>query len=305
MIPDTEFREAGDFPSATHEELDTAPRSVLAEDVYRLGEVELRLVPDAPVFMDGGAMFGVIPKTLWIKHKIPDRQNRVPVASNCLLVQGPAGTALVEGGVGDKYTDKQKQIFGLDDLGRLRRGLKAAAVEPEDVDHVFLTHLHFDHCGAVTTYDGSRLRPTFPRARHFVQRQEYETLLNPDPRSRPSYIPDNLEAVREAGLLELVEGDSEPVPGFELRLTPGHTAGHQVVLVHSAGNTAAFMGDLVPYASHIRTNWIAGTDVAPLETMKTKEKFLAEVREKDYLVVLYHEHLAPVGRLGAEGLLPV
>jgi glyoxylase-like metal-dependent hydrolase (beta-lactamase superfamily II) len=299
------MQSAGGFPSATHAELDIAPHSVLAEGSYRLGEVELRLVPDAPVFMDGGAMFGVIPKTLWIKHKIPDAENRVPVATNCLLVQGPQGTALVEGGVGDKYSDKQKQIFGLDDVGRLRRGLKAAAVEPEDVDHVFLTHLHFDHCGAVTSYDGSRLRPTFPRARHFVQRQEYETLLNPDPRSRASYLPDNLEAVREAGLLELVDGDSEPVPGFELRLTPGHTAGHQVVLVHSAGSTAAFMGDLVPFTTHFRTNWIAGTDVTPLETMKTKEKFLAEVREKDYLVVLYHDHQTPVGRLSGEDLLPV
>jgi glyoxylase-like metal-dependent hydrolase (beta-lactamase superfamily II) len=297
--------ESPGFPWATHAELDTPPKSVLAEDFYPLGELQLRLVPDAPVFMDGGVMFGVTPKALWIKHKIPDRENRVPVASNCLLVQGPQGTTLIEGGIGDKYSEKQRQIFGLDDLGRMRRGLKAARVEPENVDHVFLTHLHFDHCGAVTTYDGSRLRPTFPRARHFVQRQEYEILLNPDPRSLASYVPDNLEAVREAGLLELVDGDSEPVPGFELRLTPGHTAGHQVVLVHSAGGTAAFMGDLIPYTTHLKTNWIAGTDVAPLETMKTKEKFLAEVRDKDYLVVLYHEHLTPVGRLSAEGLLPV
>ncbi|MFN2463401.1 MAG: MBL fold metallo-hydrolase [Candidatus Dormibacteria bacterium] len=275
------------------------------EDVYRMGGLQLRLVPDAPVFMDGGAMFGVIPKTLWIRHKVPDDRNRVPVASNCLLVQGPQGTSLIEGGIGEKYSEKQRDIFGIEDAGRLRRGLKAAAVEPEEVDHVFLTHLHFDHCGAVTTYDGSRLRPTFPRARHFVQRSEYEVLMNPDPRSRPSYVPDNLEAVREAGLLELVDGDAEPVPGFELRLTPGHTAGHQVVLVHSENGTAAFMGDLIPYRSHLRLNWVAGTDVLPLQTMSTKEAFLAEVRERDYLVVLYHEHAEPVGRLRGEDLEPV
>ncbi|GAC1334815.1 MAG: MBL fold metallo-hydrolase [Candidatus Dormibacteria bacterium] len=278
--------------------------SVLAEDVYRMGDLELRLVPDVPVFMDGGAMFGVVPRTLWIKHKVPDDRNRVPVASNCLLVQGPEGTSLVEGGIGEKYSEKQRDIFGLEDLGRLRRGLKAASVEPEDVDHVFLTHLHFDHCGAVTTYDGSRLRPTFPRARHFVQRTEYEVLMHPDPRSRPSYIPDNLEAVREAGLLELVDGDCEPVPGFELRLTPGHTAGHQVVLVRSADAAAAFMGDLIPYASHLKVNWVAATDVTPLQTMATKEKFLAEVREQDYLVVMYHEHATPVGRLRGDLLEP-
>ena len=285
------------FPVATHLEMDTPPRTRLAEDVFRMGELELRLVPDAPVFMDGGTMFGVIPKTLWIKHKVPDDRNRVPVAANCLLVQGPQGTALIEGGIGEKYSEKQRDIFGLDDLGRLKRGLKAAAIEPEDVNHVFLTHLHFDHCGAVTTYDGSRLIPTFPRARHFVQRVEYEVLMDPDPRSRPSYIPDNLEAIREAGLLELVDGDSEPVPGFELRLTPGHTAGHQVVLVRGTGGTAAFMGDLVPYSTHLKTNWVAATDVLPLQTMSTKERFLAEVRDKDYLVVLYHEHGDPVGHL--------
>jgi glyoxylase-like metal-dependent hydrolase (beta-lactamase superfamily II) len=288
------------FPFASRQELDTPPQTRLAEDSYRMGDTELRLVPDAPVFMDGGAMFGVVPKTLWIKHKIPDDRNRVPVASNCLLVQGPQGTSLIEGGIGEKYTDRQGEIFGLDDVGRLRRGLKAAQVQPEDVDHVFLTHLHFDHCGAVTTYDGSRLRPTFPRARHFVQRSEYDVLMNPDPRSRASYVPDNLEAVREAGLLELVDGDSEPVRGFELRLTPGHTAGHQVVLVHTSDGTAAFMGDLVPYTSHLKTNWVAATDVLPLQTMTTKESFLAEVRELDYLVVLYHEHIDPVGRLRGE-----
>ena len=245
-------------------------------------------------------MFGVVPKTLWIKHKIPDERNRVPVATNCLLVQGPQGTSLVEGGIGEKYSDKERDIFGIDDLGRLRRGMQAAGVEPEEVDHVFLTHLHFDHCGAVTTYDGSSLRPTFPRATHFVQRDEYERLLQPDPRSRQSYRSENLEAVREAGLLELVDGDAEPVPGFELRLTPGHTPGHQVVLVNSSDGTAAFMGDLVPYPTHFKTNWIAGTDLEPLVSMQTKEEFLAEVREKGYIVVLYHEHLTPVGRLSGD-----
>ena len=289
------------FPTARREELDIPPRSVLAEDAYRLGELTLRLVPDLPVFMDGGVMFGLTPKSLWIKHKVPDERNRVPVAANCLLVQGPQGTSLIEGGVGDKFSDKERDIFGLDDLGRLVRGLRAAGVEPEEVDHVFLTHLHFDHCGALTTYEGSRLRPTFPRARHFVQRREYEALLNPDPRSRPSYVPDNLEAVREAGLLELLDGDCEPVPGFEMRLTPGHTAGHQVVLARSSAGTVAFMGDLVPYPSHFKTNWIAATDVEPLRTMTTKEAFLAEVRDRGYIVVMYHEHLTPVGRLGAEG----
>jgi glyoxylase-like metal-dependent hydrolase (beta-lactamase superfamily II) len=293
------------FPVATHAELDVVPRTRLVEDVYRMGDLSLRLVPDAPVFMDGGAMFGLIPKTLWIKHKIPDDRNRVAVATNCLLVQGPQGTSLVEGGIGDKFSGKQMDIFGVDDVGRLRRGLKAAAVEPEEIDHVFLTHLHFDHCGAVTSYDGSRLRPTFPRARHFVQRREYEALVNPDPRSRPTYVSENLEAVREAGLLELLDGDCEPVPGFEMRLTPGHTAGHQVVLVHSTDGTAAFMGDLIPYTSHFKTNWVAGTDLAPLETMSTKELFLAEVRDKNYLVVLYHEHTTPVGFLEGEELRPV
>jgi glyoxylase-like metal-dependent hydrolase (beta-lactamase superfamily II) len=293
---------ADGFPVASRQELDTPPRSRLYEDVYPMGELELRLVPDLPVFIDGGAMFGLVPKALWIKHKIPDEHNRVPTASNCLLVQGPQGTTLIEGGVGEKYGDKEKRNFGLEDLGRLRRGLKAAAVEPEDVDHVLLTHLHFDHCGAITTYDGSRLRPTFPRARHFVQRLEYEVLMNPDPRSRPSYIPDNLEAVREAGLLELVDGDAEPVPGFELRLTPGHTAGHQVVLVKSSDQTAAFMGDLIPFVSHLRTNWVAANDVLPLQTMTTKVAFLDEARRNDYLMVLYHEHATPTGRLRGEGI---
>jgi glyoxylase-like metal-dependent hydrolase (beta-lactamase superfamily II) len=281
--------------------MDLRPRTVLAEDVYRMGEISLRLVPDYPLFMDGGMMFGVVPKTLWVKHKIPDDRNRIPVAANCLLVQGPQGTSLIEGGIGERYTDKERDIFGLDDLGLLKRSLRSSGVEPEEVDHVFLTHLHFDHCGAVTTYDGSRLRPTFPRARHFVQRSEYEILLNPDARSKPSYRLEDLEAVEEAGLLELVDGDTEPVEGFELRTTPGHTAGHQVVLLKTTGGTAAFMGDLVPMTSHIKTTWVAATDLQPLTSMAVKERFLAEVREKNYLVVLYHEHHTPVGRLREGG----
>jgi glyoxylase-like metal-dependent hydrolase (beta-lactamase superfamily II) len=293
------------LPSRPRAEMDLRPHSVLAEDVYKMGEVSLRLVPDQPVFMDGGMMFGVIPKTLWVKHKIPDERNRVPVAANCLLVQGPQGTSLIEGGTGDRFTDKQRDIFGLDDLGVLRRSLRGAGVEPEDVDHVFLTHLHFDHCGAMTTDDGGRLRPTFPRARHFVQRIEYETLLAPDVRSRANYRVEDMEAVREAGLLELVDGDAEPVPGFELRSTPGHTAGHQVVLVKSTAGTAAFMGDLVPYTTHFKTTWIAATDLDVLANMASREKFLAEVREKDYLVVLYHEHQTPVGHLREGGFEPL
>jgi glyoxylase-like metal-dependent hydrolase (beta-lactamase superfamily II) len=251
--------------------------------------------------MDGGAMFGVIPKTLWVQRVVPDERNRVPVAANCLLVQGPQGNVLIEGGVGEKYTDKERNIMGLDDLGQLRRGLKRVGLEPEEIDHVILTHLHFDHCGAITTNDGSRLRATFPKARHYVQRREYEILLNPDPRSRPSYVPDNLEAVREAGLLELLDGDSEPLPGFEVRMTPGHTAGHQVVLVRDGGNTACFMGDLIPFVAHLKTNWVAGTDMEPLKTMESKEVLLREVREREYLVVLYHEHATPVGRVGEAG----
>jgi glyoxylase-like metal-dependent hydrolase (beta-lactamase superfamily II) len=250
--------------------------------------------------MDGGAMFGVTPKMLWIKHKIPDARNRVPVAANCLLVQGPQGSSLVEGGVGDKYSEKEMDHFGLDDLGRLTRGLRQAGIEPEEIDHVFLTHLHFDHCGALTRHDGVSLKPTFPRARVFVQRREYEALQNPDPRSRQTYRSDNIQAIADAGLLELVDGDGQLVPGFELRVTPGHTAGHQVVLVHAGDDTVAFMGDLVPYPSHFRTNWIAGTDLEPVVSMQTKTRFLEEAREKGYIVVLYHEHLAPVGRLSGD-----
>jgi glyoxylase-like metal-dependent hydrolase (beta-lactamase superfamily II) len=285
------------FPTATRAELDVPPRTVLAEDAYPFGELSLRLVPDQPVFMDGGAMFGVVPKSLWVRHKVPDARNRVPVATNCLLVQGPQGTSLVEGGVGDKYSDRERDIFGLEDAGRLRRSLAATGVEPEEVDHVFLTHLHFDHCGAVTTFDGGSLRPTFPRARHFVQRREYEILLDPDGRSLASYSLDNLAAVRDAGLLELVDGDAEPVPGFRLRHTPGHTPGHQVVLVDSSAGTLAFMGDLVPYVSHLKSNWVAATDVEPLVNLQTKARFLAEARAGGWTLVLYHEHLTPVGRL--------
>ena len=179
-----------------------------------------------------------------------------------------------------------------------------AGVEPEEVDHVFLTHLHFDHCGAVTAFDGSHFHPTFPRARHFVQRREYEILLNPDPRSQASYVVDNLQAVRDAGLLELVDGEAEPVPGFRLQPAPGHTQGHQVVEVISGSEGLVFLGDLIPFVSHLRLNWTAATDTEPLVTMSVKERVLAGARERGYAMVMYHEHATPVGHLAAEGLEP-
>ena len=268
----------------------------------RVGGFTLSVLPDTPFRLDGGAMFGVVPKVLWERHKPADAQNRIQMTTNCLLIGSPNGeTLLVDAGIGEKLDARGEAQFALPPgEPRLLDRLRAAGTPPERVDHVVLTHLHFDHCGWSTRRDprdGERWVPTFPNARYWIQRQELAHARNPNDRDRPSYDPRNFEPLVEAGVVELFDEDAEPVAGVRAVRAPGHTLGMAVVTVEDAGEGAIFFADLVPTAAHLPTPWVMGYDLYPVTTMEHKPRWVARAAEAGWLCVFEHDPDTPVARL--------
>ena len=257
--------------------------------------------------LDGGAMFGVVPKPLWERRIPADARNRIPLGMRCLLVEHEGGLVLIDNGAGNKETAKFLDIYGIDNAGAngrtlLEDGLRSLGHRPEDVVLMIDTHLHFDHAGGNTFRDaGGRIVPTFPRARYVVQRGEYEWARHTNERTAASYFPPNFEPVREAGLLDLVEGDRDIVPGIRVVHTPGHTPHHQSVLLESQGEIAFYLGDLVPTAAHLPLPWIMGYDVEPLVTLETKRKYLRRAADENWLLIFEHDAVHAWGRIVHDG----
>jgi len=257
--------------------------------------------------LDGGAMFGVVPKPLWERRIPADARNRIPLGMRCLLVEHEGGLVLIDNGAGNKETAKFLDIYGIDNAGAngrtlLEDGLRSLGHRPEDVVLMIDTHLHFDHAGGNTFRDADgRIVPTFPRARYVVQRGEYEWARHTNERTAASYFPPNFEPVREAGLLDLVEGDRDIVPGIRVVHTPGHTPHHQSVLLESQGEIAFYLGDLVPTAAHLPLPWIMGYDVEPLVTLETKRKYLRRAADENWLLIFEHDAVHAWGRIVHDG----
>jgi glyoxylase-like metal-dependent hydrolase (beta-lactamase superfamily II) len=253
------------------------------------GEVELMTVSDGFFYLDGGAMFGVIPKVFWEKPAPPDERNRIRMAMRCLLVKGMR-TMLVDAGAGDKMTPKQADIYRLEREYNLSHSLPAAGVPPERIDIVLATHLHFDHAGGFTekTSDGN-LRPRFPRAQYVVRRGEWEDAMDPNDRTKGSYFRENFKPLADHRVLQLVDDDVSIMPGVRVRRTGGHTMHHQIVQIESGGRTAVFAADLLPTAAHLPEVWVMGYDLFPLETMSFKRAFLREAIEREYLILFEHD----------------
>jgi glyoxylase-like metal-dependent hydrolase (beta-lactamase superfamily II) len=255
----------------------------------RMGNWELTTVSGGNLLLDGGTMFGVVPKPLWERLQPADAQNRIRCANNCVLARDGRQTVLIDAGYGGKATAKERERMSLDPGEPLLESLAAVGVAPEQIDLVVLSHLHFDHAGGCTRLDGSRLVPAFPRARYVAQRGEWEVALSGVPELRGSYPLEHLVPLAEAGMLDLVEGNVEIVPGLRTRVTGGHTRWHQVVLLESEGQTAAYLGDLCPMAAHMRTMWGMGYDVYPLDTRINKPQLLGEAADQGWLVLWDHD----------------
>lgn len=258
--------------------------------------------------LDGGAMFGVVPKPLWERRIPADPRNRIPLALRCLLVEAPNALVLVDTGVGNKYDEKFGDIYGISNAGdptRLEDGIRHAGFQPEDVDIVLNTHLHFDHAGGNTVLDeDGAIRPAFPGARHVVQKGELDFAHIQNERIRASYILDNVDPVTEAGLWDVVEGEAEVTQGVRVVPTPGHTPHHHSVLVESDGETACYLADVCPTSAHIPLPWIMGYDLEPLVTLESKRGLWSRARDEDWLLIFEHDPRVPWGRLDPDADRP-
>ncbi|HUQ20976.1 MAG TPA: MBL fold metallo-hydrolase [Gemmatimonadaceae bacterium] len=257
--------------------------------------------------LDGGAMFGVVPKPLWERRIPADERNRIQLGMRVLLIEHPAGLILVDTGAGNKEDKKFKDIYGIenegaDDRTSLEDGLTQIGARAEDVSIVINTHLHFDHAGGNTWRDESgAIKPTFPNARYFVKRGEYDYATHPNERTAASYFERNFMPVVATGKFEFVVREREIVKGIRVVPTPGHTPFHQSVLIDSAGERAFFLGDLCPTHAHLPLPWIMGYDVEPLVTLETKRRILHQADDEDWLLIFEHDATIPWGKVKHDG----
>jgi glyoxylase-like metal-dependent hydrolase (beta-lactamase superfamily II) len=268
-----------------------------------LGDLKLTLVSDGEFRLDGGAMFGVVPRTLWEKAKPPDALNRIRMGTNCLLVARGSDLLLIDTGIGDKHDARFQEIYGMDPAAeRLPEAIRRAGYELGDVTHVLLSHLHFDHCGWNTREQGGRIVPTFPKARYWLQRGEVDHARSPNERDRASYFPQNWEPLFEAGAVELFGDEAEPMPGVRAVRTPGHNADMCIVLLSGGEGAprAAYWADLVPTSAHVPYPWIMGYDLYPLTTLENKLLWLPRAAAGDWLCIFEHDPDVPFGRLVEE-----
>ncbi len=262
----------------------------------KLGSLESHILSDGHVLLDGGAMFGVIPRPLWEKKMPPDSRNRVRLAMNCLLIRAGGKHILVETGAGGKMNAKLGDIYGLGEP-QLPIRLRDHGLEPADIDFVINTHLHFDHCGGNTFLGRDKFVPTFPNAQYIVQKGEFDHAMHPTERDRASYLQENFAPLADAGQLTLIEDDRAIVPGVEVVRVPGHTADMQCVKLTGGGQTAFFFADLVPTTAHLSLPWIMGFDLYPLTTLENKRKWIPAVVREGWLALFVHDPATPAAYL--------
>jgi glyoxylase-like metal-dependent hydrolase (beta-lactamase superfamily II) len=244
-------------------------------------------------------MFGVVPRALWAKVCPPDEENRVRLNMNCLFIKTESERILIETGAGDKWSPRREAMYGITRERPLSESLRAiAGIGAEEISIVINTHLHFDHAGGNTTRDeGGRVVPTFPNARYFVSRGEYEHAENPHERDRASYMQENWRAVEEAGQLELKEADYEVVPGLRMETVAGHSRTMQCARLTRGGRTLFSFADLVPTRAHVPFAWIMGYDLYPVETLEAKKQLLPQAAREDWLCFFYHDPEVPLCRV--------
>ncbi len=280
---------------------------------FTIGRLRCHTLEGGRQRLDGGAMFGVVPRTLWKTRIEPDDRNRIPLAMRCVLVEHPDGLVLIDTALGNKEDSKFLDIYGVENQGlegatQLEDALASAGFLPRDVKWVINTHLHFDHAGGNTTMDPDlendprrHIRMTFPNATYVVQRGELEFARHTNERTRASYLPHNFEPVAAADRWRLLEGDGEILPGIRARVTPGHVPWHQVLFIESGGETAVFVGDLFPTTAHLPLPWIMGYDLEPLRTLESKRALLADAVAGGWRMIFEHDPQVAMGRPVREG----
>jgi glyoxylase-like metal-dependent hydrolase (beta-lactamase superfamily II) len=263
----------------------------------KFGEFELSIIRESAFKLDGGAMFGVVPKPLWNKLSPADERNRIPLACNLLLIETSRDRILVETGMGDRWDERDRDRYELQSKVDSSNVLKDVGLTNDDVTIVIISHLHFDHAGGATRLVNGKVVPTFPKAKYYAQKGELEFAHNANARARASYRADDYEPLISAGQMHLIDGDTEIVPGIWARVSGGHTSHHQVIYFESGGEKGVYFADLIPTKSHVTPPWVMGYDHFPLESCEVKSKWLAEAVKDNWLVVFDHETGVPWGRV--------
>lgn len=269
----------------------------------QLGQFQIDWISAGRFRLDGGAMFGVVPKVLWNKKIDCDERNRIPLGLNCILVTTPQGRVLLDTGIGNKLSAKQNDIFAHEGPA-IAESLAAKGLTVADIDHVVLSHCDFDHLGGASTkLEDGRIVPTFPNATYHVHRTEWEDLTHPNLRSKSTYFGENWEAIEQAGRVKLIERDGEILPGISAYHTGGHTRGHIVIQVQSGDEGAAYMGDLMPTHHHLNPLWVMAYDNFPMTSIEQRGMWFHKLAERDWWLLFYHDVDLGAGRFSAEGEL--
>lgn len=265
----------------------------------QFGDYRVEIVPDTIFRLDGGAMFGVVPRTLWSRVCPPDELNRIRLNMNCLFIEAGKERILIETGIGEKWTPKQAATYGIERERSFAESLRRiSGVGPEEITVVVNTHLHFDHAGGNTKLDAvGRAVPAFPNARYFVSRGEHSHAEAPHERDRASYLPENWRPLEQAGQLELKEAAYEVVPGLRMETIAGHSRSMQCPRLTRGGHTLFGFADLVPTSAHVPFAWIMGYDLYPVETLEAKKRLLPQAARERWLCLFYHDTEAPLCRV--------
>ncbi|MEB3222757.1 MAG: MBL fold metallo-hydrolase [Candidatus Sericytochromatia bacterium] len=270
----------------------------------QLGSLTIDWVAAGDFKLDGGAMFGPVPKPLWARKIEADDRNRIWLGTNCILVTGPFGRALVDVGLGNKLGEKQRDIYAMEPAETLLASLAARGLAPADIDHVVLSHCDFDHLGGATWRDADgTLRPTFPNATVHIHPMEWEDLTHPNARAKGTYLRENWEPLEAAGRVRLIPDDGAIVPGIGVHHTGGHTRGHVVVAIESQAERAVYMGDLMPTRHHLNPLWVMAYDNFPLTSIEQRSAWLGRIAAEGWWLLFYHDMALGAARLTAGGEL--
>ena len=263
-----------------------------------IGPYTLYPVETGRFALDGGAMFGVVPRPLWEKTSPPDERNRIDMAARALLLKGGGRTILIDTGNGSKFDQKLRSIYRIDSSRwNLVASLKAAGTRPEDVTDVLLTHLHFDHAGGATVRENGEIRPTFPRATYYVQREHWEAALHPTERDRASFVPEDYMPLHERGILQFTEGEGAILPGLSVKILHGHTTALQCPLISDGKTTLFYCADLIPMTPHLQLPWIMAYDLRPLVTLEEKRTMLARAVDEQWILFFEHDPTVSAARV--------
>lgn len=264
----------------------------------KIGGYEIHPIETGHFALDGGAMFGVVPKPLWDKTNPPDEKNRIDLAARALLVIGNGKKILVDVGNGSKYNEKLTSIYKFDTSTHdLLTSLKKHHLVPSDITDVILTHLHFDHAGGSTYNDSGEVKPTFPKARYHVQREHWRAANNPTERDKASFFKEDFMPLQFCGQIEHTDGEGEIFPGISLRIMHGHTTALQCPVISDGRTTLFYCADLMPTVSHVQLPWIMAYDLRPLVTLEEKRTILARALDEQWILFFEHDHATAAGRV--------